>query len=104
MFWMMTVARGIVGFGVGGEYPASSTSASEAANEHAPDKRGPMFILVTNLPLSFGTPLAVSTFLIVFSACKQAHYSTVWVSFRIPQFSQLKYFCDLNVINSYCPS
>jgi hypothetical protein len=37
-----------------------------------------MFILVTNLPLSFGTPLAVSIFLIVFSACKQAHYSTVW--------------------------
>ena len=34
MFWMMTVARGIVGFGTGGEYPASSTSASEAANEH----------------------------------------------------------------------
>ena len=78
MFWMMTVARGIVGFGVGGEYPASSTSASEAANEHALSKRGPMFILVTNLPLSFGTPLAVSVFLIVFSACKQGHYSTVW--------------------------
>ncbi|KUJ14105.1 MFS general substrate transporter [Mollisia scopiformis] len=78
MFWMMTVARGIVGFGVGGEYPASSTSASEAANEHSLKNRGPIFILVTNLPLSFGTPLAVSVFLIVFSACHQAHYSTVW--------------------------
>jgi hypothetical protein len=61
-----------------GEYPASSTSASEAANQHALSSRGPVFILVTNLPLSFGTPLAVSIFLIVFSACKQAHYSTVW--------------------------
>ena len=61
-----------------GEYPASSTSASEAANQHALSSRGPVFILVTNLPLSFGTPLAVSIFLVVFSACKQAHYSTVW--------------------------
>ena len=61
-----------------GEYPASSTSASEAANQHTLKSRGPIFILVTNLPLSFGTPLAVSIFLIVFSACHQSHYSTVW--------------------------
>lgn len=78
MFWMMTVARGIIGFGVGGEYPASSTSASEAANEHAPKHRGPVFILVTNLPLSFGGPLAVSIFLIVLAACDYKHYNTVW--------------------------
>lgn len=99
----MTISRGIIGFGVGGElitlcyisfvadelfkgeYPASSTSASEAANEHALKKRGPIFILVTNLPLSFGTPLAVIVFLIVFSACHQSHYSTVWASIPYPQ-------------------
>ncbi|RDW61446.1 MFS general substrate transporter-60 [Coleophoma crateriformis] len=78
MFWMMTIARGICGFGVGGEYPASSTSASEAANEYTLSKRGPIFILVTNFPLSFGTPLAVIVFLIVFKACSESHYSTVW--------------------------
>lgn len=78
MFWMMTVARGTVGFGAGGEYPASSTSASEASNEHALEKRGPIFILVTNLPLSFGGPFAVIVFLIVFAACGKAHYTTVW--------------------------
>ena len=78
MFWMMTISRGIVGFGTGGEYPASSTSASEAANEHALKNRGPIFILVTNLPLSFGGPLAVIVFLIVLSAATQAHLSTVW--------------------------
>ncbi|OJJ46960.1 hypothetical protein ASPZODRAFT_141735 [Penicilliopsis zonata CBS 506.65] len=78
MFWMMTVARGIVGFGTGGEYPASSTSASEAANELTPKQRGPMFIMVTNLPLSFGGPFAIIVFLIVLSACHQSHYSTVW--------------------------
>ncbi|KAJ5724181.1 hypothetical protein N7488_002216 [Penicillium malachiteum] len=78
MFWMMTVARGIVGFGTGGEYPASSTSASESANELVPKHRGPAFILVTNFPLAFGGPFAVSVFLIVLVACGQAHYSTVW--------------------------
>lgn len=49
LFWMMTVARGIVGFGTGGEYPASSTSAIEGANATSPKSRGPMFICVTNL-------------------------------------------------------
>lgn len=35
MFWMMTVARGIAGFGAGGEYPVCATSATEAADETA---------------------------------------------------------------------
>ncbi|KID72118.1 Glycerophosphoinositol permease 1 [Metarhizium brunneum] len=78
MFWMLTVSRGIVGFGAGGEYPAASTSASEAANEHTPANRGPVFILVTNLPLSFGGPFAVSVFLIVLSAAGETNLSTVW--------------------------
>jgi len=38
LFWFLTVARGITGVGVGGEYPASSTSASEAANEQMVEK------------------------------------------------------------------
>lgn len=33
MFWMMIVARGIAGFGAGGEYPVCATSATEAADE-----------------------------------------------------------------------
>lgn len=78
MFWMMTICRGIVGFGTGGEYPASSTSASEAANEYTLKQRGPVFILVTNLPLSFGGPLAVIVFLVVISAAGQTRLSTVW--------------------------
>ncbi|KAJ7119725.1 hypothetical protein C8R44DRAFT_878128 [Mycena epipterygia] len=32
LLWMFAVARGITGFGVGGEHPFSSTSAAEAAN------------------------------------------------------------------------
>ncbi|KAF2148406.1 putative glycerophosphoinositol permease [Myriangium duriaei CBS 260.36] len=78
MFWMLTISRGIVGFGAGGEYPASSTSASEAANEHALTSRGPLFIMVTNLPLACGGPFAVSVFLIVLSATGTHHLSTLW--------------------------
>ncbi|PQE05991.1 Major facilitator superfamily domain general substrate transporter protein [Rutstroemia sp. NJR-2017a BBW] len=102
MFWMMTVARGIIGFGVGGEYPASSTSASEAANQHNPKSRGPVFILVTNLPLSFGGPLAVSIFLIVLAACDYKHYSTVWrVCFGIGCLLPLSvFYFRLKMLNS----
>lgn len=78
LFWMMTVARGIVGFGTGGEYPACSTSAAEAANERTLSQRGPIFILVTNLPLSFGGPFSVIVWLIVFAACGYGHFATVW--------------------------
>ncbi|OSX63583.1 hypothetical protein POSPLADRAFT_1139705 [Postia placenta MAD-698-R-SB12] len=78
LFWFMTVARGITGVGTGGEYPASSTSASEAANEKMIRNRGPVFIMVTNFVLSFGGPLAVSVFLIVLSAAGQNHLNTVW--------------------------
>ena len=102
MFWMMTVARGIVGFGTGGEYPASSTSASEAANEHRLKERGPIFILVTNLPLSFGGPLAVSIFLIVLSAAGENHLSTVWrVCFGIGViFPLFVFYFRIKMLNS----
>ncbi|KAK0552742.1 Plasma membrane permease, mediates uptake of glycerophosphoinositol and glycerophosphocholine, partial [Tilletia horrida] len=74
LFWWLTVARGGVGVGVGGEYPASSASASEAANEkYGQKKRGTVFILVTNVVLAFGGPLAVSIFLIVLSASKYSN-------------------------------
>ncbi|EIN14188.1 MFS Git1p-like glycerophosphoinositol permease [Punctularia strigosozonata HHB-11173 SS5] len=78
LFWFLTFSRGITGIGVGGEYPASSTSASEAANEKMVKNRGPVFIMVTNFVLSFGGPLAVSVFLIVLSAAGEDHLSTVW--------------------------
>jgi MFS family permease len=102
MFWMLTVSRGIVGFGVGGEYPASSTSASEAANEHRLKQRGPIFILVTNLPLSFGGPFAVIVFLIVASAAGQDRLSTIWrVCFGIGCLLPLTvFYFRLKMLNS----
>ncbi|KAF8527788.1 MFS Git1p-like glycerophosphoinositol permease [Gautieria morchelliformis] len=78
LFWFLTFSRGITGVGVGGEYPASSTSASEAANEKMISKRGPVFIMVTNFVLVFGGLLAVAIFLIVLSAAGDNHLQTVW--------------------------
>lgn len=46
-FWCFTIGRGLTGIGVGGEYPSSSASAAEAANEKMLKSRGPVFILVT---------------------------------------------------------
>lgn len=68
LFWMLAISRGIVGFGTCGGYPASSTHTSETATERTLEQRAPIFILVTNLPQSFGGPLAVFIFLIVLSA------------------------------------
>lgn len=101
-FWCLTIARGIVGFGTGGEYPASSTSASEAANEHRLKQRGPIFILVTNLPLSFGGPLCVIIFLIVLSAAGSNHLSTVWrVCFGIGVLLPLSvFYFRIKMLNS----
>lgn len=77
MFWMFLVCRGAIGVGVGGEYSACSSASSESANE-ATKKRGGVFILVTNLPLALGGPIAISIFLIVYSICGQHHLNTVW--------------------------
>ncbi|WVQ97051.1 hypothetical protein IAU59_004161 [Kwoniella sp. CBS 9459] len=44
LLWMLTVSRGMVGVGVGGEYPACSTSASESANEKFGRDRGKVLL------------------------------------------------------------
>lgn len=79
-FWFFTVARGLTGIGVGGEYPSSSASAAEAANDKMPKNRGQVFVMVTNFVLSFGTPFACILYLIVFEAAGglNANLSTVW--------------------------
>lgn len=53
LLWMMIISRGILGVGVGGEYPCSSVSAGESADEVAPGKRGTLFVLVNTSFLPF---------------------------------------------------
>ncbi|KAJ3087893.1 Plasma membrane permease, mediates uptake of glycerophosphoinositol and glycerophosphocholine [Physocladia obscura] len=77
MFWVLAVFRGLTGIGVGGEYPASSASASEAADETVA-KRGGVFILVTNLVLSFGGTLGLMIVLILLAAFGTGNLAGVW--------------------------
>lgn len=78
MFWMLTVMRGMVGVGVGCEYPSASVSANEASNEYSEKRRGGLMVMVTNLPLSLGGPFASVVFLIVYSICGKNHLEAIW--------------------------
>ncbi|AET37567.1 Git1p Ecym_1332 [Eremothecium cymbalariae DBVPG len=78
LFWMLTVMRGLVGWGIGAEYPSSSVSANEAANEYSEKRRGGIMVLVTNLPLSLGGPFATATFLVVYSILGSGRLEAVW--------------------------
>ncbi|KAJ7074137.1 MFS Git1p-like glycerophosphoinositol permease [Mycena amicta] len=102
--WMFTIARGVTGLGVGGEYPSSSTSAAEAANERMVSQRGPVFIMVTNFVLSMGGPVACILYLIVFQAAGglSSNLSTVWrVVFGISAVPPLiVFYFRLKMLNS----
>lgn len=90
MFWMLIVFRGVTGFGIGAEYPSSSVSANEAANESI-KRRGGAFCLCTNLPLSFGGPFAYIVFLIVYQITK--NHEGLWrTMFAIGAFWPLSVF------------
>ncbi|KAK9328087.1 major facilitator superfamily domain-containing protein [Lipomyces starkeyi] len=54
MFWMIMVARGVIGFGIGGEYPVSSTSASQGANESLLSLRAQLTIMALATCLQSG--------------------------------------------------
>ncbi|CAI1661177.1 Plasma membrane permease, mediates uptake of glycerophosphoinositol and glycerophosphocholine [Saccharomyces pastorianus] len=79
MFWVLTVMRGLVGIGVGAEYPTSTLSANESANEYTTTNRGGILVMVTNLPLAFGGPFASIIFLIVYKICSGTkHLEAIW--------------------------
>lgn len=53
MFWMMIVARGVAGFGAGGEYPVCATNATEASDETSQlrTKRGFLVAMTTDFAI-----------------------------------------------------
>ncbi|KAF9182409.1 Plasma membrane permease, mediates uptake of glycerophosphoinositol and glycerophosphocholine [Haplosporangium sp. Z 767] len=76
LFWALTVYRGILGVGVGGEYPCSSASASEAADEVMPGKRGMLFVFVTNFVIDCGFVLsALFPLILGLAGCS---YEVIW--------------------------
>ncbi|KAF9404191.1 Plasma membrane permease, mediates uptake of glycerophosphoinositol and glycerophosphocholine [Podila epigama] len=76
MFWALTVYRGILGVGVGGEYPCSSASASEAADVVLPGRRGMLFVFVTNFVIDCGFVLSALVPLIIGLATE--NMETIW--------------------------
>ncbi|KAG0346782.1 Plasma membrane permease, mediates uptake of glycerophosphoinositol and glycerophosphocholine [Podila humilis] len=76
MFWALTVYRGILGVGVGGEYPCSSASASEAADVVRPGRRGMIFVCCTNLVIDTGFVLS-AMFPLILGACGLG-YEAIW--------------------------
>ncbi|KAF8945948.1 Plasma membrane permease, mediates uptake of glycerophosphoinositol and glycerophosphocholine [Haplosporangium gracile] len=76
LFWALTVYRGILGVGVGGEYPCSSASASEAADVVMPGRRGMLFVFVTNFVIDSGYVLSALVPLIL--ALAGCSYEVIW--------------------------
>jgi MFS family permease len=77
LLWMMIIARGVLGVGVGGEYPCSSVSAGESADEVAPGKRGRLFVLVTDVVIDAGYVLSAIVPVILLAIFKD-NLEPVW--------------------------
>ncbi|KAJ9296196.1 hypothetical protein DTO271G3_5337 [Paecilomyces variotii] len=80
LFWMMVVARGVAGFGAGGEYPVCATNATEAADETASlrKKRGFLVAFTTDFAVDLGFVAAGIVALIVMACFHQEVKDGVW--------------------------
>lgn len=80
MFWMMIVARGIAGFGAGGEYPTCGTSSAEASDEspNVRKRRGILVALATDFAIDLGFVGAGIVALIVLACYHQKVSEGVW--------------------------
>ncbi|KAI8093069.1 major facilitator superfamily domain-containing protein [Halteromyces radiatus] len=72
LLWMMVVTRGLLGVGVGGEFPCSSVSAGEASDTLKPSKRGALFTLVTQFVIDLGYVVAAIVPLILLAIFKDS--------------------------------
>lgn len=80
MFWMMVVARGIAGFGAGGEYPVCGTGSAEASDEssYVRKRRGLLVALSTDFSIDLGFVGAGVVALIVLAAYNEHVSDGVW--------------------------
>ncbi|KAH7094891.1 major facilitator superfamily domain-containing protein [Paraphoma chrysanthemicola] len=82
MFWMLTISRGIAGFGAGGEYPvagagtAESTDDSDRARKH----RGFIFAMVADVSASLGFVFSglVPLLLLLCFREQVSQYENIW--------------------------
>lgn len=86
--WFLTIARGIVGVGVGGEYPTSAAAALEGSNEHFDKQRGPIQVLISTLMATSGGPICTFGYLASLIASsnnlKTAYHARYGISIFIP--------------------
>lgn len=64
MLWFLTIARGITGVGVGGEYPAAAAATLESSQENFDSKRGPIQILTSTLQATSAAPICTLVYLL----------------------------------------
>ncbi|KAG2232173.1 hypothetical protein INT48_006047 [Thamnidium elegans] len=77
LIWMLIIARGITGVGVGGEYPCSSVTAGEAAEESG-RSRGLWLILSGNFVIDVGFVVATIVPVILLAICGEGGLEAVW--------------------------
>nr|AAK11533.1 hypothetical protein PP111 [Penicillium paxilli] len=64
MLWYFVIARGIAGFGVGGEYPPSAAAGIEESDTIMRSYRGPLFVSFTTLMATLAGPILQIIYLI----------------------------------------
>lgn len=82
LFWMLTISRGIAGFGAGGEYPVSGAGTAESTDDspRARKHRGFIFAMVADVSASLGFVFSglVPLLLLLCFHEREAHYEKVW--------------------------
>lgn len=89
LFWMLAIARGVLGVGAGGEYPVSGVNATEAANETEAlrKKRGFLVAMAGCTAIDVGCLIGNLVPLIVLAAYgytpntpgdSTAHFDKIW--------------------------
>ncbi|OQU97322.1 hypothetical protein CLAIMM_03268 [Cladophialophora immunda] len=80
MFWMMIVARGVAGFGAGGEYPTCGTGSAEASDEseYVRRRRGFLVAVATDFSIDLGFVIAGVVALIVIECYNERISSGIW--------------------------
>jgi MFS family permease len=102
LFWALVVYRGIVGVGIGGEYPCATTNASEATEETNYRKRGLYVCLVSNVSFVLGGIACMIAQLILFKIFGITNMEPIWrISFGLGVIPMLTvFYFRLKMFNS----
>ncbi|KAK6595383.1 putative glycerophosphoinositol permease [Botrytis cinerea] len=90
MLWFLTIARGIAGVGVGGEYPTSAAAALEGSADSFDQQRGPIQVLISTMMATTGSPTCTLVYLLSLLASdnnlKVAFHAIYSISTILPLF------------------